>query len=287
MKTSDALKEIILKKKEKILLAKQNISEEDLKAKIQNLPPARPFIEAINKPRTISLIAEIKKASPSRGVIRQDFNLTEIAQAYRDSGVQAISILTEEDFFCGSLSYINEVKDIINVPVLRKDFILEPYQVYESRFFGADAILLITDLLSKDKLSELMQIADSLGIDCLIEIHDEKELKKVLSLKVNLIPNEVTQGGQSSGSRNNSRKIATFGIGINNRDLHTLNVDFKTTERLFPLIPKDKIVVVESGIKSNQDVLFLKILGASAVLIGEAFMEAPDIKKAVEEIMGW
>ena len=262
MKKDDILKEIIAKKKEKVLLAKQNISEGDLKAKIQNLPPTRPFIEAINKPHSISLIAEIKKASPSRGIIRQDFNIVEIAQAYRDSGVQAISVLTEEDFFGGSLSYINEVKNIVNAPILRKDFILEPCQVYESRFFGADAILLIADLLSKDKLSELIHLAESLSLDCLVEIHSEKELKKVLSLKAPL-------------------------IGINNRDLHTLNVDFQTTERLFPLIPKDNAVVVESGIQSYQDVLFLKILGASAVLVGEALMEASDIGKKIQELMGW
>ena len=262
MSKKDILKEIVQKKKERILLAKQNISEEELKTQVKDLPQTRPFIEAINKPRQISLIAEIKKASPSSGIIRQDFNPQEIAKVYQACGVSALSILTEEDFFQGNISFIYEVKSIVNLPVLRKDFILEPYQVYESRFFGADAILLIADLLSKEKLTELMQLADSLGLDYLVEVHTEKELKRVLGLKVPL-------------------------IGINNRDLHTLEVDFKTTERLFLLIPKDKSVVVESGIKNHQDVLFLKILGVSAVLIGQAFMEAQDIKKKVEEIMGW
>jgi len=262
MKKPDILKEIVAKKKEKILLAKQNISEEELKAKVQNLPSVRPFIEAIDKGRAISLIAEIKKASPSRGIIRQDFNPQEIAKIYQDVGAQAVSILTEEDYFLGNIVYINELKGVVDLPILRKDFILEPYQVYESRYFGADAILLIADLLSKDKLTELMSLADSLGLDYLVEVHAERELKKVLSLKVPL-------------------------IGINNRDLHTLEVNFKTTEKLYPLIPKDKVVVVESGIKSYQDVLFLKILGVSACLIGEAFMEAEDIKKKMEEIMGW
>jgi indole-3-glycerol phosphate synthase len=262
MKKIDTLKEIVAKKREKLILAKQNLPEEELKAKVQGLPLTRPFIEAISKPRQISLIAEIKKASPSKGVIRENFNLQEIAGAYREAGVQAISVLTEEDFFQGSISYINEIKNIIDVPVLRKDFILEPYQVYESRLFGADAILLIADLLSKDNLTQLLQIAQEIGLDCLVESHGEKELKKVLSLKNPL-------------------------VGINNRDLHTLEVDFKTTEKLFPLVPKDKIVVVESGIKTRQDVLFLKILGANACLIGEAFMEAQDIKQRVEEIMGW
>jgi indole-3-glycerol phosphate synthase len=258
----DILKEIVLKKKEKIILAKQNLPEEELKEKVLNLTPTRPFIEAINKPRTISLIAEIKKMSPSRGVIRENFNLQEIARIYQDAEVQAISVLTEEDYFGGNISYINEAKGLVNLPILRKDFILDPYQVYESRFFGADAVLLIADLLTRDQLTEFMQIADNLGLDYLVEVHTEKELKKVLNLKVPV-------------------------IGINNRDLHTLELDFKTTEKLFPLIPKEKTVVVESGIKSHQDILFLKILGVSAVLIGEAFMEAQDLKKKIEEIMGW
>jgi len=263
MSKKDVLKEIVLKKKERTALAKQALPEEDLKARLQGLAPARPFIEAINKPRQISLIAEIKKASPSRGVIREDFNHQEIAKIYQELGVQAISVLTEEDYFGGNISYINEVKALTEAPVLRKDFILEPYQVYESRLCGADAILLIADLLTQDMLAELMRICQELGLDYLVEVHDEKELKKILKLKgVDL-------------------------IGINNRNLHTLEVDFKTTEKLFPLVPKDKIVVVESGIKSRQDVLFLKILGAQAVLIGESFMEAPDIRKKVEEVMGW
>lgn len=262
MKRPDTLKEIVQKKKEKILLAKQQLPEEDLKAKVENLPATRPFIEAIYKPRTISLIAEIKKASPSRGIIRQEFNPQEIAKIYQEAGAQAISVLTEEDFFSGSIFYLNEVRSAVDLPILRKDFILESYQIYESRYFGADAILLIADLLTKDSLSELMQLAANLGLSYLIEVHNEKELKKVLNLKVPF-------------------------IGINNRDLHSLETDFKTTEKLFPLIPKDKIVVVESGIKSYQDVLFLKILGVSACLIGEAFMEAEDIKKKIEEIMGW
>jgi len=258
----DTLKEIVKKKKERILLAKQNLPEQELKDKIQNLTKTKSFIESINKSRDISLIAEIKKASPSSGIIRQDFNLGEISLNYKEAGVQALSVLTEEDYFAGSPSYINEVKNLVDLPVLRKDFILEPYQVYESRFLGADAILLIADLLSKETLSELLQLSQNLGLDCLLEVHTEKEVKKALSLKVPL-------------------------IGINNRDLHSLEVDFEVTEKLFPLIPKEKVVVVESGIKNRQDVLFLKILGVSAVLIGQAFLEAQDIKKKVEEVMGW
>ena len=263
MAKSDILKEIIRKKKERLLLAKQALPQEELIAKLQGLAPTLPFIKAIKEPRQISLIAEIKKASPSRGVIRENFNLVEIAAAYKEAGVQAISVLTEEDYFQGNLAYINEVKNLVGVPILRKDFIFEPYQVYESRLYGADAVLLIADLLTQEEISQLIEIASGLGMDCLVEVHTEKELKKILKLK-----------GVSL-------------IGINNRNLHTLEIDFKTTEKLFPLIAKDKTVIVESGIKNYQDVLFLKILGVSAVLIGTAFMESSDIKKKTEEIMGW
>lgn len=257
------LKEIIAKKKERIAQAKLLLSEDELKSKAATLAPTRPFIEAIQKPRTISLIAEIKKASPSAGVIRQDFNIGTIASAYKAAQVQAVSVLTEEDFFLGSLQFINEVKSLIEVPVLRKDFILEPYQVYESRYFGADAVLLIAGILTVESITAMAQLAASLRMQCLVEVHTEKELKKILKIK------EITL------------------IGINNRDLDTLEVDLKTTEKLFPLIPKAKVVVVESGLKARQDILFLKILGVNAVLVGEAFMRAPDITKAVEELMGW
>jgi indole-3-glycerol phosphate synthase len=262
MAENDILKQIVARKKERLLIAKQQLSEEMLKEKITGLAPTRGFLEAINKPKQIALIAEIKKASPSKGVIREDFSLEQIAKSYAEAGAQAISVLTEEDFFQGSPEYINIVKNAANLPILRKDFILESYQVYESRFLGADAILLIADLLPKDKLKEFILIAEGLGMDYLVEVHDQKELKKVLSLNVPI-------------------------IGINNRSLRTLEVDFKTTENLFTLIPKGKVVVVESGIKNYQDILFLKILGASAVLIGTAFMSAADIKNKVEEVMGW
>jgi len=261
MKTN-VLKDIVIKKKAKLELARQALPEEELKNRVQGMAPCRPFIEAITKPRTISLIAEIKKASPSLGVIREDFDPVKIASIYQEAGVQALSILTEEDYFQGNILFINDIKAAVSMPVLRKDFILEAYQIYESRFFGADAVLLIADLLTREKLLELMGLAQALGLDALVEVHDEKELKKILNLK------------------------AAF-IGINNRDLGTLEVDFKTTEKLYPLVPKDKTVVVESGIKSYQDILFLKILGVNAVLVGTAFMQAPDIKSKVEELMGW
>lgn len=262
MVKNSILKQIVAKKRERIALAKTQLPFDVLKEKTANLKVAgRGFIKCINRSGSLSLIGEIKKASPSRGIIREDFNPSQIAAIYQESGAQAISVLTEEDHFQGSLSYIQQVKNTVELPVLRKDFIIDDYQVYESKFYGADAILLIAELLTKEQIRGILEIAKSLSLDCLVEVHEEKELKKILNLKeVNL-------------------------IGINNRNLDTLEVDFKTTERLYPLIPKDKIVVVESGIKRYQDIMFLKILGVKAVLIGEAFMEASDIKMKVEELM--
>jgi indole-3-glycerol phosphate synthase len=285
MKKKNFLKEIVAKKKENIILAKQNLPEEELKNRLAGLSPTRGFLAAIHKPRQITLIAEIKRASPSRGVLRENFNLQEIARVYQDRGVQAISVITEENYFQGNISYLQEVRDVTGLPILRKDFIVEPYQIYESRYFGADAVLLIADLLSKEKLIELIVLAAQLGLEVLVEAHTEKELKKILSLKIGLP--SVDKGKKSVSERGQTKKLVNFAIGINNRDLNTLEVDFKTTERLFPLVGKDRITVVESGIKSHQDVLFLKILGVHAVLVGETFMEAQDIGKRVEEIMGW
>jgi indole-3-glycerol phosphate synthase len=285
MKKKNFLKEIVTKKKEQIILAKQNVSEEELKNKLAGLSPTRSFLAAINKPRQIALIAEIKRASPSRGLIRENFNVGEITRAYQDSGVQAISVITEENYFQGNISYLQEVRSITELPILRKDFIIEPYQIYESRCFGADAILLIADLFSRETLMEFVTLAAQLGLEALVEVHTEKELKKVLGLKVAL-PSLDCSPKKVSG-RTQTKKLINFAVGINNRDLNTLEVDFKTTERLFPLVTKDKFTVVESGIKSYQDVLFLKILGVNAVLVGEAFMEAQDIGKRVQELMGW
>jgi indole-3-glycerol phosphate synthase len=285
MTKKNFLKEIVTKKKESILLAKQSLPEEELKTKLAGLSPTRAFLAAIHKPRQIALIAEIKRASPSRGLIRENFNLGEIARAYQESGVQAISVLTEENYFQGNISNLAEVRGVTELPILRKDFIIEPYQIYESRYFGADAVLLIADLLSKDKLIELISLGSQIGLEALVEVHTEKELKKILGLKVALP--DLDSGPKKVSGRRQTKQLVNFAVGINNRDLDTLEVDFKTTERLFPLVSKDRIAVVESGIKSHQDVLFLKILGVSAILVGEAFMEAQDMGRRVQDLMGW
>ena len=262
MPGQDLLKEIVAKKKERLLLAKAERPLEILKEGLCGIKtPVKPFLKSINRSGQISLIAEIKKASPSRGVIREDFDLLAIAGIYKECQAAAISVLTEEDYFLGNISYLAQVKEATGLAVLRKDFIFDEYQVYESKLYGADAILLIAGLLSKEQLSQLLELALSLEMDCLVEVHNEKELKKVLSVK-------------KAGL-----------IGINNRCLRTLEVDLKVSERLFPLIPKDKSVVIESGIRKYQDVLFFKVLGAKAVLIGEALIEAPDIRAKIDELM--
>lgn len=256
------LKEVVQKKREQLAVLKTALPEEQLKEKIAGLPPAKGFKSAISKPKKLNLIAEIKRASPSCGDIRTEVNVAAVAGIYKEAGAAAVSVLTEEYFFRGSVNDLSAARAAVDIPILRKDFIVDPYQIYETRAFGADAVLLIADLLINDTLTALMRLSEEIGLDYIVEVHNEKELKRALKLKPAV-------------------------IGINNRDLATLKVDFKTTERLLPLIPKDKITVVESGLKSHQDVMFVRILGVSAVLIGEAFMRATDIGETVRDFMGY
>ena len=209
----------------------------------------RDFEEAL-KGEGLSIIAEVKKASPSKGIIEPDFDPIKIALSYEKYGVDAISVLTEKKFFLGDDENIQLVKEKASVPILRKDFIIDKYQIYQSISLGADAILLITSVL-KDKLKSYYELATGLGLHCLVEVHNRAEIE--LSLE--------------SGC-----KI----IGINNRNLNDFHVDIHTTEKLMKYIPKDKIVVSESGISSINDISYLKSIGANAVLIGESFMRNPD-----------
>ncbi|UCG54564.1 MAG: indole-3-glycerol phosphate synthase TrpC [Dehalococcoidia bacterium] len=211
----------------------------------------------------IQLIAEVKKASPSRGVIRSDFDPVVIAQAYAGNGASAISVLTETRYFQGSLNYLKDIKNALSnqrIPLLRKDFITDPYQVYESRAYGADSLLLIVAILSSQKLKMLLELSHELGMKCLVEVHNEDEVEMVLQCKAKI-------------------------IGINNRDLKTFTVDLAITERLRPLIPKDKIVVSESGIKNRHDIEKMRQWGIDAVLIGESLMSAPDIAAKMKELL--
>ena len=218
------------------------------------------FKKNISRPHHINLIAEIKKASPSKGILRGDFNPVKIGITYQANGASAISVLTDERFFEGHIEYIKKVKESVSLPILRKDFIIDEYQVYESVAAGADAILLIAELLSTNEMAGLYNLATSLGLDVLMEAHTEEDIEKALAA-----------GGSI--------------IGINNRDLHTFKVDLGVTQKLIRLIPQNKIKVSESGIRTYEDVMFLKSLGVNAVLIGEAFMEAGDIASKMREIM--
>ena len=210
----------------------------------------------------IQLIAEVKKASPSRGIICPDFNPVEIAQTYASNGAAAISVLTEAKYFQGSLDHLRDIRKALgnSLPLLRKDFIYDPYQVYESRAYGADSLLLIVAILTPEKLEELFRLSHELGMSCLVEVHNEVELEIALN----------------SGARI---------IGINNRDLTTFTVDLTTNERLRPLIPQDRIVVSESGIKNRNDIEKLREWGVDAVLIGESLMSAPNIAQKIEELL--
>ena len=240
--------------------AKRLKTKEDLIREISYISVNSSFKKNISRPHHINLIAEIKKASPSKGIIRGDFNPPKIAMTYQANGASAISVLTDERFFEGKLEHIKMVKESVSLPILRKDFIIDEYQIYESVAAGADAILLIADLLTAGEMTDVYQLATSLGLDVLLEVHDEEDMETA-----------IAAGGDI--------------IGINNRDLHTFKVDLTMTQKLMRLIPAHKITVSESGIKSYEDVMFLKSLGINAVLIGEAFMEAADIAAKMREIM--
>jgi len=254
------LSKIIQEKRKHVEAAKQHLSQKELMDKVSRIYIKSAFKKNISRGHGINLIAELKKASPTRGIIRGDFNPVKIALTYQAQGASAVSVLTDERFFEGRLEYLKEVKERVAIPVLRKDFIIDEYQLYESVLWGADAVLLIADILTMDELKKFLDISKDLGMDCLVEVHNEEDINKALS----------------SG--------ATI-IGMNNRDLHTFKIDIATTQRLIRLIPDTKVRVSESGIKTYEDVMFLKSLGVNAVLIGEAFMEADDIASKVREVM--
>ncbi len=257
------LNSIVQTKKDVVKESKLRLPISDIKARIKDIPGARAFASSIKRQASgpIKFIAEIKKASPSNGVIREDFNPEEIARVYAEKGAAAISVLTEERYFHGRLDYINQVKTVAAVPVLRKDFIFDDYQIYESRAFGADAILLITAILTKNQITDFLGIAGGLSLDCLVEVHHWKELDTALY----------------AGARI---------IGINNRDLNTMTVDLNTTFELLKDIPHNLIVVSESGIKTRADVERLEKSRADAMLVGTSLMQAEDIGARLDELLG-
>jgi indole-3-glycerol phosphate synthase len=254
------LSKIIEEKRRVVEDAKRALPQDELLRVIKNLSVKSQFKKCISRPHHINLIAEIKKASPSRGIIRGDFNPVKIGITYQANGASAISVLTDERFFEGKLEHLVKVRENVSIPILRKDFFIDEYQIYETVAAGADAILLICDILSNAELLKFRQIADSLGLDCVFEVHNEEDIEKALAADASI-------------------------IGINNRDLHTFRVDIGVTQRLIRMIPPHKVIISESGIKRYEDVMFLKSLGVNAVLIGEAFMEAPDIGAKVKELL--
>ncbi len=223
--------------------------------------PYHLFKRIISTPDKTNLIAEIKKASPSKGIIREDFDVVDVAKAYSTNGAAAISVLTEEKFFQGKPEFIKAVSNYCSVPILMKDFVIDAGQIYEARYQGASAILLIAAILDDIKLMNFMEIAESLDIDCLIEVHDKHELKRVINIDAQI-------------------------IGVNNRDLKTFEVDLGVSEGLLPKIPSHIVKVAESGIKTYDDVKRLKSAGANALLVGETFMSEKDIGHKVKELLG-
>jgi len=231
---------------------------------IANLPPTRGFLRAVSSDRNrdMGLIAEVKKASPSKGLIRPDFNPVEIALAYEQAGADCLSVLTDVDYFQGSGEYLRAVRTAVNIPLLRKDFIIDERQIYEARLLGADAVLLIASILEPAQISSFIKTASSIGLEALIEVHNAQELEDVLHLD------------QASL------------IGINNRNLHTFETSLETTAKLIQMIPKGITIISESGISSTNDMAFLKQAGTDGVLIGEYFMRQKDVGVAVNELMG-
>jgi indole-3-glycerol phosphate synthase len=260
---AEILKEIVSKKKEKIKEAKVRRSKNYFMAAISDIKEGRDFKTAIKRTASgkINLIAEIKKASPSKGIIRKDFDHLSIASIYEKEAVSAVSILTEEDFFLGNLNFLSDVRKVITKPILRKDFIIDEYQIYESRANEADAILLIAAILDRKQANEYFQLARELNLSVLFEVHNFKELEIALSIDSDI-------------------------IGINNRDLKTLQVDINTTLKLKKQIPPDKILISESGIKTREHVKMLEAAGIDSILVGTAFMEAEDIGKKIKELTG-
>ena len=254
------LDKIIAQKREEVKQKKKVATMTYLQERIAQRKPALDFALAL-KGDHIRLIAEVKQASPSRGMLSHNFNPIKLAQTYTAGGAAAISVLTEANYFMGSIEHLAAIKEVIGLPLMRKDFIFDPYQVYESRAYGADALLLIAAILSQAQLNELLSLSHSLGLRCLVEVHNAGEVEKAILSEVEI-------------------------MGINNRDLNTFVVDINTTRRLRPLVPKEKIVVSESGIKSKRDIEKLGKWGVDAVLVGEALVTASNVMAKMKELIG-
>jgi indole-3-glycerol phosphate synthase len=255
------LEKILATKREELAASRDRKPERELRAMLAEAPPVRDFFQPLAAPGPIRLIAEVKKASPSAGVIRADFDPVAIARIYEAHGAICLSVLTDEPYFQGSLDVLRQVRLAVHLPVLRKDFVIDPYQVVEARLAGADAVLLIAECLDDDAMKRLHDSIQALGMTALVELYEPRNLSRVLDLGATL-------------------------IGINNRDLQTFAVDLGHTLRIKREIPADRLVVAESGIRTRADVERLEAAGVHAMLVGETLMASPDIGAAVDRLLG-
>lgn len=256
------LDRIVATKHKEVAALAERFSLAEAEKQIAYMPACRGFIRALTegRKRQMGLIAEVKKASPSKGLIREDFHPVTLAKAYEEARTDCLSVLTDTDYFQGSNEYLQQVRAAVEVPILRKDFTIDYRHIYEARLIGADAVLLIAAILTTEQMREYLQLSRDLGLDALVEVHDEEELSRVLELDAQL-------------------------IGINNRNLKTFVTDLQTTERLVGMIPQGKTIVSESGISRPEEIAYLSSVGAEAVLIGEHFMRQPIVGKAVEDLL--
>jgi indole-3-glycerol phosphate synthase len=258
---STILDKIVAHKRDEIAQAKSARPEAELRAQLKDAPPVRDFFAALAADGPIKLIAEVKKASPSKGVIRADFHPVEIARSYERAGASCLSVLTDEHFFQGSLEYLRQIRSAVNLPLLRKDFILDAHQLVEARVAGADAVLLIAECLDDCNLRKLHAEALELGLTPLVEFYDEENLERALAAGATL-------------------------IGVNNRDLRTFEVDLGRTVRMREKVPLDAVFVGESGIYTRDDVLRLQAAGVDAILVGESLMREADVEAATRRLLG-
>ena len=260
--TPTILKKIILRKLEEIQDGCDKIPLREMKRRALLAPETKSFVGAMQAKLDAgksAVIAEIKKASPSKGVLREPFDPVEIAKSYAENGAACLSVLTDKDFFQGSNEYLQQVREAVDLPIIRKDFIVDDYQVYEARAIGADCILLIAAAIGDAQMSELTQVALTLDMDVLIEVHNKEELERALRLPLPM-------------------------IGINNRDLHSFEVSLDTTIEMLEMIPEDRIVITESGILTKGDVARMRACHVDAFLVGEAFMRAENPGEKLAEL---
>jgi len=253
------LDDILMSKQQDVVAAKERLPFEELKTRMANHLADRSFRKAVNQPGKLSLIAELKRKSPSKGMLRERFDPVHLGQSLQEAGASALSVLTDEPFFGGHVEFLRDVHQFVEVPCLRKDFVIDPYQVYEAAVYEADAVLLIARILEPETLSECLQAADTLGLEPFVEVHSLDELKLALSLGAHV-------------------------VGINARDLETLQLNPTLIEQLITHIPSGKTIVAESGLQTPEDLKRMKALGVHAVLIGEALMTAPDPVVKVQEL---